>query len=950
MEEGFQPFDLGRYHCIRKIGCGGMAEVYLAKLSTIEGFEKTFAVKKIHKHLAHSADFAQMFVHEARITATLDHGNIVGVTELNQDKGTYFIVMEYVDGVDLQTLLDFVASLKRTIPWDLAVYIVMEIARGLEYAHSNTDEDGMPMGIVHRDLSPSNVMISQHGEIKILDFGIARALLSDERSRQSTMKGKYAYMSPEQVRSDELDGRSDIFALGSLFYEMLKGKKLFEGTTAMETIRNVEKVAIPARFGVEPSLEPVLRKMLAGNPSARFTTARELMTILSRKLVARRVSVTQTDLASYLYGARLRAERIRKQKKKAAGGAPATPSPPAPAFARTTGVTTAEKRSAQKKKPRTTLKEVFLPSSAQDSGAQSEAQSTAAQADAQPGSAPARLQAAQAPAQRPSRGEAAGSGAAATPYVPSAPSPLTDAITAAAKNQGTAPPSAAVRGPSGAAAAAEEDYDDGKPTAPKGLKSPLAKGASSAPSHRAESGPSSAQRISASAPFSKPAISKPLSSSFDEEPTEIFSDDAPAAADAPPSASVAAASPAQPTARPSGTSDPQLSSDPQLPSIDDFDDYEQTIVDPNFGASDEGSTDNASQAQPNTPGQPAGPGNSGGTGAQSSAPEADAHAAAPRFGSVSHHPLAGAQDSAAAMQSNGLSPETQAVDTLGPASHPTQSSGRGLQIAIVLAVVAVVAFAGFAIWLYLDTQGDTETEQTDTKTQNAADDRPKHRTGADDSTDENHKNTTANSTHARTDGSAATADGGTAAHTQSEDGATAAPKIDRAAALKKLQVTVGPITDSTKRAHVDLKTMPEGANVIIGKLVLGKTPLRLGLKPGRPYVIALNKERHSVIVQKLKVSKKRGRTLAVELPPVKKPARKARTGRTAVMVECAPPGVHRVYLNGWDSGYNCPVALETDPGKNNIGFRIPGTLKKMHYQDFVVRTGQLTEVKRNLSQ
>ena len=183
MDEGFQPFPLGNYRCVRKLGSGGMAEVYLAKLKTIQGFEKTFALKKIHNHLAHSADFSQMFFREARISGTLDHGNIVRVNELNEDKGTYFIVMEYVDGVDLKTLLSFVASLERTIPWDLAVYIVMEIARGLEYAHSNTDANGIPRGIVHRDLSPSNIMISQHGEIKVLDFGIARALLSDESSR-----------------------------------------------------------------------------------------------------------------------------------------------------------------------------------------------------------------------------------------------------------------------------------------------------------------------------------------------------------------------------------------------------------------------------------------------------------------------------------------------------------------------------------------------------------------------------------------------------------------------------------------------------------------------------------------------------------------------------------------------------------------------------------------------
>jgi serine/threonine-protein kinase len=789
-----------------------MAEVYLAKLQTIEGFEKTFALKKIHKHLAHSQDFAQMFVHEARISGTLDHGNIVRVTELNQDKGTYFIVMEYVDGVDLQTLLDFVASLKRTIPWDLAVFVVMEVCRGLEYAHSNTDEDGMPMGIVHRDLSPANVMISQHGEVKVLDFGIARALLSDEKSRQSTMKGKYAYMSPEQVRSDELDGRSDIFALGAMFYEMLTGKRLFEGTTAMETIRRVEKVELPARFGVEPALEPVLRKMLARNPSARFTTARELMTVLSQKLVARRVSVTQSDLASYLAGARLRAERIRKKEEKEAAkkppeeiGIPTVGSKPSALPSDPSDKSAAGRRS--------TLKEELGPAS-----------------KVGPPPIPAGAKAA-----------AGARGAPAPPDEsrpkPAAPVPLVS----------------------------EEELERGAPKEPE----------TAGPDERKGLG---VEDDVAEAP-------PPVPEEFAEEvATEVYPDGEP------------------------------------LASIDDFDDYEQTIVDPNLGSSDD-------QSSPSK----------GGSAAKTAAPPQKSSINLPKLGSPQTGAAApGGFPSLHEEKTRTLGDEDEAG--LAALLNKKRSSGKSVKIAVIVGVVALVAFLVAAGWLYL-APPTSETSDQAAGAQDAE--------GISASNGPANENSAGPETRRRFRVAPIKSSGEERGSSDTTD-ATADEDIETPGADKGLPSTTE-MSGSPPPGAVDLVTEPAGASVVVGGRVLGKTPTRLRLKPKKPYVVALNKEGRGVEVRRITLGADKGRRLKVELPPVKKPARRARTGHTAVMVSCTPKGIRRVYLNGWDTGLNCPVALEVGPGKNNVGYRSGDSVKNMTYKDFMVRTGKLKEIEIEVS-
>lgn len=269
--------------------------IYQATLETIDGFRKEVAVKLIHRHLVSYLEVMDLFINEAKLGASLDHGNIVRVSELNEHSGDYYIVMEYVDGIDLRNILDALREMDESMSWNLAVYISLEIAKALEYAHSRADDTGVPMGIVHRDLSPSNVMITWSGEVKVLDFGIARALLADEK-KSSAVRGKWAYMSPEQVRGEELDGRSDIFSLGVLFYEMLTGQKLFAGRNDMHTMQLVQKAEVPPISGLEPSVKPVLRKMLSEQRSHRFVSAAELMDKLGRALQASSRATTPMTL------------------------------------------------------------------------------------------------------------------------------------------------------------------------------------------------------------------------------------------------------------------------------------------------------------------------------------------------------------------------------------------------------------------------------------------------------------------------------------------------------------------------------------------------------------------------------------------------------------------------------------------------------------------------------
>src|SRR5678815_5856104 len=217
----------GPYRLVRQIAVGGMAEIHLAKTAGIAGFEKYVALKMIHPNFAEDEQFIQMLVDEAKIAVQLTHGNIAQTFDLGRVGDTYYITMEYVDGADLYKILRRASEQDREIPLDVCAFIGKEISSALDHAHRKRDHKGKPLGIVHRDVSPQNVLVSYSGEVKLVDFGIAKAASKVRQTAAGVIKGKYYYMSPEQARGGQIDLRSDIFSAGIVLYEMVAGQMLY---------------------------------------------------------------------------------------------------------------------------------------------------------------------------------------------------------------------------------------------------------------------------------------------------------------------------------------------------------------------------------------------------------------------------------------------------------------------------------------------------------------------------------------------------------------------------------------------------------------------------------------------------------------------------------------------------------------------------------------------------
>jgi serine/threonine-protein kinase len=272
----------GRYFLLDRIAVGGMAEVYRAVTHGVEGFRRTFVVKRILAEKASSPAFIRMFCDEARISALLHHPNIVQVYDFGHVGGSYFLAMEYLLGKDLSSLMRVLRAAKAAVPPGLAAYIAREAAVGLHYAHTLRGSNGQPLGIVHRDVTPSNLMLLFAGGVKVLDFGIAKAGDVAERgpNEGGGVKGKFGYLAPEQARGADVDGRADIFALGVTLWEMLVGRRLFAGKTDFETLRNVLQKTVPApsslRPGVPPELDRIVLRALERSPERRYATAEEL--------------------------------------------------------------------------------------------------------------------------------------------------------------------------------------------------------------------------------------------------------------------------------------------------------------------------------------------------------------------------------------------------------------------------------------------------------------------------------------------------------------------------------------------------------------------------------------------------------------------------------------------------------------------------------------------------
>jgi serine/threonine-protein kinase len=291
-----------RYRITERVAAGGMAEVFRGVAESMAGFKKNIAIKRILPSLTKNKKFVAMFLDEARLSLSLQHANVVQVFDIGHSEDTYFIVMEYVDGVDLKALLDWRRRINKRIPIAHTLYLVMEICKGLSYAHELVNpETGAPLGIVHRDISPPNVLISKQGEIKVVDFGLAKATSQVEITDPGVVKGKMSYLSPEAARGEEVDHKADIFAVGILLYEMLTGKRLFYGETDYQTVELVRNAKIPPikpqNPQVEPELEDIVRKALARRKEDRQQSATDLQDALAQYSYSRGLKVISRDIA-----------------------------------------------------------------------------------------------------------------------------------------------------------------------------------------------------------------------------------------------------------------------------------------------------------------------------------------------------------------------------------------------------------------------------------------------------------------------------------------------------------------------------------------------------------------------------------------------------------------------------------------------------------------------------
>jgi serine/threonine-protein kinase len=294
------------YFLKRQIARGGMGAVYEAEQFGAEGFVKKVALKTILPALARNEAFVASFVGEARLVANLVHPNIVQIHHLGRHGDTYFIAMEYIDGISLTAFLALHARLGRRVPVEIATFIVSRICRGLEYAHSKTGEDGAPLGIVHRDLSPNNILISREGEVKITDFGVARARQYMREEDESQLVGCIEFMSPEQAACARVDGRSDLFALGLLYHELLTGVRVFrqQDVSLEDAAARIQACRIPDPRAARPELpDAVVQNLLhclAREPAARPQTAGLLSHALESELYAKGYGPTIVTLAKYV--------------------------------------------------------------------------------------------------------------------------------------------------------------------------------------------------------------------------------------------------------------------------------------------------------------------------------------------------------------------------------------------------------------------------------------------------------------------------------------------------------------------------------------------------------------------------------------------------------------------------------------------------------------------------
>jgi len=353
----------GQYVLKEKIATGGMAEVWKARMRGVEGFQKMVAIKKILPHMSDNEEFVTMFIDEAKLAAQLNHNNIIHIYDLGKIASSFYIAMEFIDGRDLKAILKRGEDRGQPMTIELALFIASKIASALDYAHRKRDFDEKEMGLVHRDVSPQNVLISYEGDIKLCDFGIAKAASKASHTIAGALKGKLQYMSPEQARGKNIDRRSDIFALAVVLFEMLTGRKLFTGESEMSILEQVREgqVQTPSALNdeVTPEIDHIVLKALEKNADDRYQTAGEMARDLDAVLYSFRPTPTSADLAIFMHRIYSEDDQVAAEpveevtaptvvvpvpviKPAAAAPAPVSPSPAPAAAAYSAPVTTVQ--------------------------------------------------------------------------------------------------------------------------------------------------------------------------------------------------------------------------------------------------------------------------------------------------------------------------------------------------------------------------------------------------------------------------------------------------------------------------------------------------------------------------------------------------------------------------------------------------------------------------------
>lgn len=315
----FKPYKMGKYLLLERLATGGMAEVYRAKATGASGFEKHLAIKRILPDHLEDDSFRKMFETEARIGSSLTHSNIVQILDFVKFGETFLLVMEFVNGKNLRQVINKLKKQQFTLPVECAIFIANETCKGLEYAHSKKDDfTGQPQNIIHRDMSPQNIMLSYDGLVKIVDFGIANWKDKLEQTKSGVIKGKFGYMSPEQAAGEPISNSTDIFSTGIIFWELLTGKRLFTAENDISTLKLIQDCVVPrpSQFNpkVTPDLERIVMKALSKNVSQRYQTAGAMQRQIQEHLNKHYPSFRENELASMMQ--RLFKEEIETEKRR----------------------------------------------------------------------------------------------------------------------------------------------------------------------------------------------------------------------------------------------------------------------------------------------------------------------------------------------------------------------------------------------------------------------------------------------------------------------------------------------------------------------------------------------------------------------------------------------------------------------------------------------------------